>query len=83
MTAWTLAAIGLILGGWLIAFMLDRGGSVKAREAKVASGVVTRLVVAASLVSVIAHLVRSQDALQLVLATVVGVSLPSSGRWLG
>jgi hypothetical protein len=70
---WTYAVVGLILGAALVAWVLDRKGSRRADDAKIASSVVTRVSVAAVLVWAITLLVRTHDWFHLGVAAVVGL----------
>jgi hypothetical protein len=72
-TPWTWVALALIVGGWAVAFVLDRRGSQRSHDAKVASAIVTRLVVAALLAWAAIRVVGNHDALHLFAALVVSL----------
>ena len=75
MTVWTWAALGLIVAGWLVPWLLDRRQSRYARDAAVVGNVVLRMALSGIFVWVIARLIGRDDLLHILLAVPVGLVL--------
>lgn len=72
---WTWIAPGLIVGAWLIPWLLARQQSPRAHDAAVAGNIVLRLTLSAVFVWAIVRLLSYDDSLHRLLAIPVGLAL--------
>jgi len=74
-TVWTWIALALVVGAWLIPWLLARRQSSRAPDAAIAGSIVTRLTVSAVFVWVIVRLLSQDDSLRRLLAVPIGLVL--------
>ena len=75
MTVWTWLALGLVVAGSLIPWLLDRQEWPYARDAAIVGNIVVRLALSGVFAWVIARLIRRDDLLHVLLAVPVGLVL--------